>query len=302
MRGTTLVEVVIAAAITLVVTALAARGLVEASRAFAWQPAASELAARADALARQLHADLSSAGAGLHVPIDPADVTAGPSPSHRLAPWLPAILPRLVAVDGGDADTTASGDRVSILAVADAAPQAIVRSRSPQWALMPGPSCPAPAGGCGFRAGLPVLFLGRAPGFQLGEVEGVDASGAWLRGVAETDPDAALAGVEIVGYRHDAARGELLRARAGGRGLAVADRVTAFAVEWWADGPAGPERLDIAALGDGPWEGRAPFRFDADLRRVRRLRIRARLAAEQPDVAGVDVVIDVAPPALRGGA
>jgi hypothetical protein len=78
--------------------------------------------------------------------------------------------------------------------------------------------------------------------------------------------------------------------------------VTAFAVQWWGEDGGGPVRLDVASLGDGPWEGRAPFRFDADLRQVRRLRIRARLAAEQADVADVGVVIDVAPPALRGGA
>jgi hypothetical protein len=306
MRGTTLVEVLIAAAITLVVTAIAARGLVEATRTLAWQPAASELAARADALTRQLHADLHAAGAGLRLPVDPVvGPAAGPgglTPSHRLASWLPAVLPRVVAIDGADPDSTASSDRVSIVAVADGAPQAAVRSRSPQWALVAGPSCPDPLDGCGFRPGVPVLFLGRAPGLQLGDVEGVDATGLWLRGIVETDAEAAIAGVEIVSYRFDAARGELLRARAGGRGLVVADRVTAFAVEWWGADAGGPVRLDTASLGDGPWEGRAPMRVDADLRRVRRLRIHARLAAEQADVAGLDVQVDVAPPALRGGA
>jgi hypothetical protein len=301
MRGATLVEVLMAAALTLVLSAIAARGLVEATRAFAWQPAAGELAARADAVARQLHADLHAAGAGPRVPIDPVGDPAGLSPSHRLAPWVPAVLPRVVAIDGGDPDTTAAVDRVSMLAVADGAPQAAVHSRPPRWALVPGPSCLAPGDGCGFRAGLPVLLLGRAPGAQIGEVEGVDASGVWLRGVADVDPAGALAGVEIVSYRFDAARGELLKARAGGRGLVVADRVSAFVVEWWADGAGGPLRLDASSLGDGPWEGRTPLRYDADLRRVRRLRIRMRLAAEQADIADVDVRVDVAPPALRGG-
>ena len=54
--------------------------------------------------------------------------------------------------------------------------------------------------------------------------------------------DALVAGVEIVSYRFDAARGKLLRSRAGGRGLPVAGHVAAFAVELWGDGdpPAGP--------------------------------------------------------------
>jgi hypothetical protein len=219
MRGATLIEVLLASAITLVLTAIAARGLVEATRALGWQPAASELAARADAIARQLHADLHAAGAGLHLPIDPASGLAGPSPSHRLTPWLPPVVPRIVAIDAADPDTTAAADRVSILAVADGAPQAAIRPQPSGWAFVAGPSCPAPADGCGVRSGLPVLFLARAPGFQVGEVDAVDASGLALAGLVDPAPEAAVAAVEIVSYRLDAGRGELLRARAGGRGV-----------------------------------------------------------------------------------
>ena len=70
-------------------------------------------------------------------------------------------------------------------------------------------------------------------------------------------------------------------------------------------------RLDVARLSDGPWCGTAPFRFDADLFRVRRARVRLRLEPDSMvvrgrhparDVRDVEVVIDVAPPALRGPA
>jgi hypothetical protein len=79
-------------------------------------------------------------------------------------------------------------------------------------------------------------------------------------------------------------------------------------------------RLDPPALGDGPWCGFAPFRYDADLLRVRRVRMRVRFVAEAgiargrdarfavpgvarhggQEVPDLDLRIDVAPAALRG--
>lgn len=356
MRGASLIELLIALTLALVVSALAARVLVEAADALAWQPAAGELAARADALAQMLTADLAAAGAGPHVPVDPG-VDAGGGPTAvpetlRLAAWLPPILPRVVALDGADPDDTAAGDRLSILTIADGAPQVALRRQPPRWGFVAGPTCPALVDGCRLRAGLPLLFLEAMPGFQLAEAEAVDAVGLAIPGVTSPADTAIVAGVEIVSYRFDATRGELVRARAGGRGLPVAGHIAAFAVELWGDGapPAGPRwppgedtcltladgaprlaawapagaphiRLDAARLADGPWCGVAPFRVDADLFRVRRVRVRLRLDADHGGVRGrdparagrpgrattparevhdIDVAIDVAPPAMRG--
>ena len=338
MRGTSLAELLIAMAIVLVVTGLAARVVIQAAEAFAWQPAASELSQRADALARLLTADLTAAGAGPRVRLAPGDP---PVETLRLRAWLPPILPRIVALDGGDPDDTAADDRLTILTVADGAPQAVVRPLPPRWGFVPGPTCPALVDGCGFADGQPVLWLEGRPGFQLGEAEAVDADGLGAAGITTTADGAVVAAVEVVGYRFDATRRELLRGRSGGRGLPVADDVTGFAVEWWgeADPPAGPWwtpgtescvtladgrprlpplgppggppiRLDVARLTDGPWCGSPPFRFDADLFRVRRVRIRlgltaaadARGQAASParQVRDIELAIDVTPPALRG--
>jgi len=320
--------------------------------AFAWQPASSELSGRAAALAQLLIADLSAAGPGVRARLEPGPGPVVPPDAVRLAAWLPAILPRVVGLAGADADDAAATDRLSILTVADGAPQVAVRRLPPRWAFVPGPTCPALVDGCGFRNGLALLWLEARPGFQLGEAAAVDASGLTVDGVTSTAADAVVAGVEVVSYRFDAATGELLRGRAGGRGLPVAGHVVAFAVELWGDGdpPIGPRwssveetcvtfadgrprlaalaapgapaiRLDPARLTDGPWCGVAPFRFDADLFRVRRVRVRLRLEAESDAARGrdvarsanpgrattparevhdVDVAIDVAPPALRG--
>jgi hypothetical protein len=311
MRGASLVELLVAVAIGLVASGLAVRVLIDAVDAFAWQPATSELAARAEAVAQLLAADLTAAGAGPIAQLTPIAGPAGTNAPPRLAAWFPPILPRVVAVDGGDADDTAAIDRVSILTVADTAPQAAVRRLPPRWSFVPGPTCPPPVDGCRIRNGLPLLWLDAHPGFQLGEADAVDASGLDVRGVIPTSDDAVAAAVEIVSYRFDAVRRELLRGRAGGRGLAVAGHVTAFDVELWGDAappvdaratpgvetcltladgrprlpawaaPGSPAvRLDLARLSDGPWCGAAPFRVDADLFRIRRVRVRLRLEAE----------------------
>jgi hypothetical protein len=353
MRGASIVELVVAVSLGLVLSLLAVRVLLEAADAFAWQPATSELAARADAVARLLTADITAAGAG---PLARIGSVAGPPPGAaapvRLAAWLPPVLPRVIALDAADPDDTAAADRVSMLTVADAAPQAAVHRVFPRWGFVAGPTCPPPVDGCGIRDGAPLLWLDGHPGFQLGEAGAVDAAGMDVAGITPTSDDAVAAAVEIVSYRFDATRGELLRGRASGRGLAVADHIAAFDVELWGDGRppveprwtpgvetcltladgrprlpawsaagAPPIRLDLAQLSDGPWCGTAPFRVDADLFRVRRVRVRLRLEAEADalrsrdparavrpgaatsparEVADLDVVIDVVPPALRG--
>ena len=314
MRGASLIELVIAVALALVISAVGVRALVEAADAFAWQPASTELSARANAVAQLLTSDLAAAGAGPHARLESADGPIVAPPSIRLSSWLPPILPRVLALDGADGDDTAAIDRVSIVTVADGAPQAALRLVPPRWALRPGPTCPV-LDGCGIRDGMPLLWLESRPGFQLGEADAVDASGLAVSGVTPAADDALVAGVEIVSYRFDAVRRELTRSRAGGRGLPVAGHVASFAVELWGDGdpPAGPRwppggetcvtladgrprleawaapgapsiRLDVSRLADGPWCGTAPFRFDADLFRVRRVRVRLRLEADSDAV------------------
>jgi type II secretory pathway pseudopilin PulG len=61
--------------------------------------------------------------------------------------------------------------------------------------------------------------------------------------------------------------------------------------------PLGPALVDIpaASLTDGPLCGVAPNRFDADLLRVRRVRVRLRVQASTADVRDVEIAFHVAP-------
>ena len=351
MRGASLAELVVALGLTLVVSGLAAIALAESAAAFAWQPASGDLDARARSLARTLASDLSGAGAGPAARFDAIPAAGGIT--ERLATWMPPILPRVLGVDGADADTVAAADRLSVVTIAADAPQAAIRRLPPRWRWIPGATCPALVDGCRIDDGLPVLVLGPAIGFRLAEAAAVDADGLDLAGLDDAAPggEVLVAAAGLVSYRFDRARNEVLRARAAGRALPMLGDVVQFAVEYWGDAappmPAWPApgetcltfadgsprlpalaaagtaaiRIDLAQLGDGPWCGEAPFRFDADLFRVRRVRVRVRVQAEpaasrgadprrfaQPgqavsgarEIADLELAIDVAPPGLRG--
>ena len=97
MRGASLIELLIAVALALVISAAGVRALVEAVDAFAWQPASAELSARADAVAQLLTADLAAAGAGPSVRLETGAGPVVAPESIRLSSWLPPILPRVVA-------------------------------------------------------------------------------------------------------------------------------------------------------------------------------------------------------------
>ena len=101
-----------------------------------------------------------------------------------------------MGLEGADADDDAATNRLSILAVADGAPQVAVRRLPPRWAFRPGPTCPALVDGCGLRDRMPVLWLEARPGFQLGQADTVDDSGLDVLGMTPAADDALVAGVE----------------------------------------------------------------------------------------------------------
>jgi hypothetical protein len=79
----------------------------------------------------------------------------------------------------------------------------------------------------------------------------------------------------------------------------LVDRVVGMEIGYLADqGGTALQLLPLAQLADGPVSGEAPNRFDADLLRIRRIRVRLRLQNESPigSVRDLETTIDVAPP------
>jgi hypothetical protein len=86
---------------------------------------------------------------------------------------------------------------------------------------------------------------------------------------------------------------------------AAVDQLTGVSFSYWGDDPAGGRGLApiaLAALGDGPWLGAGSSMFDADLLRVRSVRVAITARASDPDlrarVRPLSVMLQVAPRGL----
>jgi hypothetical protein len=200
-------------------------------------------------------------------------------------------------------------------------------------------SCGPGRANCGFRAGITALLAdARTNGewFTVASVTmgGLDhLPGALTAAYAPSD-GARLTDVEVRALYHDARRRQL-RLLGPGLNLVLMDGIAGFEIRWLGDPrpprgpvpPAGqtsclvdaegglrlPARdstdgpwsvLAVADFTDGPWCGREPWRFDADLYRVRLLTLR--IVFEAPAAAGGPMApatfsaeITLAPPNLR---
>lgn len=137
---------------------------------------------------------------------------------------------------------------------------------------------------------------------------------------------ARVAVVRVTTFSFDAGRRRLLRATGDGVDLPALDEVVELSFRYFADpyppesprpppgeanclfdatgasrlpvlpvaaaaaagGSAGPVELSLTALSDGPFCGVSPYRFDADLYRVRRVHVRLRVQAASAWLRGFD--------------
>ncbi len=325
--GLSLIEAIVALALTLVVVA----GLYGAVR-----PALvlnRSLPAMADAQQRmrhafdRLHAELMAAGRGT------ARVEPGP-----LSRVLPAAVPYLVGRRARDDEhRRVRPDAVTVLSVA---PDGGAETRLldalggpvPESRLAPGPGCAGAA--CGYRAGDLVLVFDDRPAWGLFRVR--DAGETTLRlessgpGAVAFPAGAVIAPVDVRHYYLDEERRQLRRYDGWRGDFPLLDGVAAlefrfFGVVAGAGGPcrgAGPgaprgrlEEISLDRFTDGPWCGPASSPVDADLLRVRALGLDIRVegAAAGPastprppasgpapgGAAGYRAAFVMAPPNLR---
>jgi hypothetical protein len=283
----TLAEALISLVLTLVVTTTALGLAAPAARASVIQPEAMDVQQRARVAAETVARDLAAAGAGVY---------AGPQ-SGLVA--VPGVLPRQLGVTGDNPDTVRA-DAITIISVPSTGAQtttsAVVSPASQTLSVNNAPNCGGKAL-CGLTAGTDVLLTDGAGHFDVFRITGVAGAAAALRlhGQAQGfSYPAGTAVTEVVSrtYSLDAGARELRQYDGDLSDQPSADHISSLAFDYFGDDASGAlAPIDRATLADGPWIGAGTSRFDADLLRVRMVRVSVRaeastsaLRASAPDV------------------
>jgi hypothetical protein len=309
--GFTLTEVVLAAFLAVLFVGVLLQNLdahVSFSRA---HPAAVDVLERSRAAADLVAADIAMAGAGV-------DEGAG---SGTLACCMPVIEPRAIGARNADPPGTARPDAVSITFAPGSVGgrlQAPLVGATPSLALASGPPCPATAL-CGLHDEDTVVVFDGIEHHDFYRVSAPAGSPAELRprqaGGGHSYPSGArVVRVETHTYYHDPIAKQLRHYDGHQSDVPAIDGVVALTFDYWAEDlppraprppagtanclydavgtplpPSGPApsggvalvAVAHAALRDGPWCGSGDNRFDADLMRIRRVRMTVTL--EAPD-------------------
>jgi hypothetical protein len=318
-RGVSLVELLVTLGLVLIVAGVLAHLGAEARAVFTAQPEAVDLVQRARVGVEALTGELALAGSGPWR-------TSNPGPLVR---WMPPLHPRRLGPLGADAETSVFADRVTIIGVPDGAPQTEAGDMASPGAPMPfqfGAACPPADPRCGFEPGQHLLVFDRTAAFRPFVLAAVapplltplepSLSKAW-----RAHDDAQVVGARTTTYYFDAVRRQLRRYDGHRSDVPVVDEVVDLEIQYFGDPlppleprpPPGDENcivdslgaarlpllapdhgvqaeLTLALLSDGPWCGAAPYRYDADLLRVRAVRVRLRVQAEAVAARGVDPV------------
>jgi len=293
MRGFSLVEMLVAAAM---VVALAgtmielARGARAASSAVGdMADVQQKLRVAADAIQH----DLLLAGAG--------GIAAG---AGSLAGYLPPIRPSAGLRD--DTDVTFGIDRITVLWIPLTEAEADVTAPTESTTALPignGISC-AIVATCGFESGMQAIVFDRGgPGLGYDVFTVGDASPGWISRSSgegsfsrQYSPTAHIGEVVHHTYyldRSDPANSRLMRGD-GRTAFPLVDGVRNLRFTYYSD----LAELAAADLTDGPFWGVAPNRFDADLLRIRRVRVHlevASLPAPHHPSSSLELSLDVTP-------
>ena len=264
---------------------------------------------RARAAASIVRAAVLTAGAG------PDLIGEGP-----LVRRVPAVWPRRLVIDPPG---SAFADRLSVLWVPELAPQAPLAAPLASGDVLvrigAHPACGVDPS-CGFRRGDLLIVSGRDGAMALGEVAAI--GGPVLTLVAAVDQPvnlpADVARVHTATVMADVVRRQMRRIDDLGPSQPAVEEVVDMRVRYYglpapprhpvvpgvdtcavaADGtprlgllgpvPGPPIEITVAQLLDGPWCGQGSWQFDADLLRVRAVRVALRLQAGPASLRGRD--------------
>jgi hypothetical protein len=320
-RGFTVTELIMAMFVSMIVCGALVVLASDARTMFQVQPETTDLLQRARVGHELLRDELVSAGGGLQAGSDPQPLV------HWIPPVLPYVR-AVTGASRSDPEAQAFGDRVTLITVPDLAPQASIDGvTSPAGDLVPivrDASCGSAGIACGFAEGQRVLLFDSSPAFDIATVRGVSPSSLRLDAGSTSKTyrladRAHVATVRVTTFSLDETRRQLRRALGDGVDVPALDEVVELSFRYFGD-PYPPEsprpppgesnclfdadgrsRLPVLAsddgalvelppvsLADGPFCGVSPYRFDADLYRIRRVHVRLRLQATSAWLRGLD--------------
>jgi len=328
--GFTFAELLVTLALMSLVAAAVAVMVANTDRLASAQSGLIDAQQRARVVAVTLQRDLRLAGAG---------VDRG-AMSGSLSRVFPAVWPRRVGRLRPDAVTEARPDALTLVYVPETVLQtSLAATATPGAARLVLSACVSGALPCPIERGTSLAVFDPLGGVDLFGVTDSTGVVAHVRSLGTSgrmlDAGATIAEVVLRGYYFDDAAGQLRLYDGDGSDQPVVDDVGALTFEYFgtpapprwprpspgwenclyqasgewlggvtlAAGGDGLAPLPLAMFRDGPWCGAGDTAFDADLLRVRRVRVTARLRVPggrdpQPDYR---VVFDIAPPNLDAG-
>jgi len=316
--GFSLVEVLIASGLTAAVTLIACRLAADAQVVSQSDGARIDLQQRARVAADVVSRSLLDAGGG-------PDGGPGRGPLIRS---VPALVPRRVGLRVPDATNVFRSDAWTVMRAVAEAEHAVTALPVPAGAIAieiaPAPACGLPS--CGLAPGSHVLLVDAAGNHDVFTVTAARGMALTLRhhggGSASSYPvGTPVIAIESSTYFFDAASRTLREYDGDASDVPLLDDVVGMSVRYfgeveppaWPRPPGGTAnclyasdgtylaalmpvlagvggRIELTAgmLTDGPWCGQDGMQFDADLLRVRRVRVTLRLQASDPANRGVN--------------
>jgi len=271
--------------------------------------------------------DLQMAGGGLD-----SGTLAGP-----LGMYLPAVIPRRIGLRFADPPNVAMSDAVTILYVPMSSSQTALASTltSSTASVLGLAGCSIGQPACGLNVGDGLVLFDDQGHFDVFTVLGTAGADATLRHRGQQGAYAFPAGThaaeaEMRTYYLDAATRQLRFSDGDMTDQPVIDGISQMALEYFGSPapprapkpplgisnclydaagvpepglgtlPAGPDglaNLPLALLSDGPWCGAGDTRFDADLLRIRRVRLTLAASTSSRPPGGRDplITVDISP-------
>lgn len=319
--GYTLAELLISTTIMLVVAGSIFVLVDPGTGAFRVQPEVADMQQRLRVGADMLYKDLVMAGAGTYM---------GPSLGalQNFFPPIKPYRTGLLNADGPTNGVYYRPDAISLLYVPNTASQTsvtrVIGGSKSEVEVAPQPNCPKQDQLCGFREGQTVLMFDASGSFGTYTITNVQSSALHLQFRGQLSGNfsrgAIITQVDSHVYYYDSTNAQLRHYDGAQSDLPIIDNVVGLAFRYFGDpnpplspkpligtenclfdasgnpklptlsGNASLVELTPAMLTDGPWCNATGEQFDADLYRIRKVRVQLRVQVGPADLRGTDTL------------